>query len=241
MSTLYLVRHGQGGRPPDPYDQLSDLGHIQARTLGDYWVERGVEIHEVYNGTLRRQRETAQGVRDAYLAAGKSFPDSEVLEGLNEYNADSVIKQLLPELSGRFKEVDLLRDALDQRAGDRREQMKNFQRMFERVMRHWVEGDHEEPTFEPYMDFRDRVVGALQIIRKRGGSGRNVAVFSSGGPIGITVATVLGAPDHSAMEVNWRVKNTSVSEFIFSEKRISLEGFNAIPHMELKPELMTLR
>jgi broad specificity phosphatase PhoE len=241
MGTIYLIRHGQGGRPPNPYDQLSDLGHQQARTLGEYWLERGIEFDEVYTGTLRRQKETAQGAREAFHAAGKPFPDTEILEGLNEYNADSVIKQLLPELSGRFKEIDLLRDALDKKAGDPREQMKNFQRMFEAVMRHWVKGDHEEPTFEPYHEFRERVVSALELIRKKPGSGRRAAVFTSGGPIGISIATVLGAPDHTAMEINWRVKNTSITEFIFSEKRISLEGFNMLPHLEARPELVSLR
>jgi broad specificity phosphatase PhoE len=241
MSTLYLVRHGQGGRPPNPYDQLSELGHRQARTLGEYWLERGLEFDEAYTGTLRRQKETAQGVRDAFQAAGKPFPDTEILEGLNEYNADDVIKQLLPELSGRFKEIDLLRDALDKKAGDHREQMKNFQRMFEAVMRHWVKGDHEEPTFEPYHEFRGRVVSALESIRKKPGSGRRVAVFTSGGPIGISIATVLGAPDHTAMEINWRVKNTSITEFIYSERRISLEAFNTLPHLEREPALVSLR
>lgn len=239
MSTLFLVRHGQGGRPPKPYDQLSPLGHQQARTLGEYWLERGIEIDEVYTGSLRRQKETAQGVREVYRAAGKPFPDSEILEGLNEYNADDVIKQLLPELSGRFEEIDLLRDALEKKAGDNAEQVKNFRRMFERVMYYWVKGDHAEPTFEPYHQFRDRVVGALKLIRSKPGSGRRVAVFSSGGPIGIAVATVLGAPDHTAMEINWRVKNSSISEFVFSEKRISLEGFNALPHLEARPDLVS--
>lgn len=241
MSTLYLVRHGQGGRPPAPYDQLSTLGHEQARTLGRFWIERGVELDEVYTGSLRRQKETAAGVREAFREAGKPFPDTEILEGLNEYNADSVIKQLLPELSGRFEEIDLLRDALEKKAGDSAEQMRNFQRMFEAVMRYWVKGDHDEPTFEPYHEFRDRVVGALRLIRNKEGSGRRVGVFSSGGPIGVSIATVLGAPDHTAMEINWRVKNTSITEFIFSEKRISLEAFNTIPHLEACPELVSLR
>lgn len=241
MSNLYLIRHGQGGRPPLPYDQLSPLGHQQARRLGEYWLERGAVFDEVYTGTLRRQRETAEGVRAVYQEAGRPFPESEELAGLNEYSADEVIKQLLPELSGRFKEIDLLRDALDRKAGDHQEQMKNFQRMFEIVMRHWVRGDHAEPTFEPYQAFRERVVGALHHIRMKPGGGRRVAVFSSGGPIGVSVASVLGAPDHTAMEINWRVKNTSITEFIFSEKRISMEGFNSLPHMEVKPELSTLR
>jgi broad specificity phosphatase PhoE len=56
-------------------------------------------------------------------------------------------------------------------------------------------------------------------------------LFTSGGPIGVLVQTALNAPDRAFLEVNWRVRNCSVSEFVFSADRLSLDSFNTIPHL----------
>jgi broad specificity phosphatase PhoE len=70
------------------------------------------------------------------------------------------------------------------------------------------------------------------------GSGRRVAVFTSGGVIGTSVRLALAAPDRTAMEVNWRVRNCSLTEFVFTTGRFSLDSFNALPHLE-DPTLWT--
>ncbi len=60
MSTLTVVRHGQA-RPFDPNpDQLSALGEEQARALAEYWKRTGVAFDEVWSGSLKRQRQTAE-------------------------------------------------------------------------------------------------------------------------------------------------------------------------------------
>jgi broad specificity phosphatase PhoE len=56
-------------------------------------------------------------------------------------------------------------------------------------------------------------------------------VFTSAGPIGVAVQTVLGAKDPIAMELNWRIRNCSLTEFVFTRSRISLDAFNATPHL----------
>jgi broad specificity phosphatase PhoE len=71
-------------------------------------------------------------------------------------------------------------------------------------------------------------------------SGRRVAAFTSGGPIGVAVQIALNAPDRAGLEVNWRVRNCSLTEFLFSGERLSLDSFNAIPHLE-DPALRTFR
>ena len=68
---------------------------------------------------------------------------------------------------------------------------------------------------------------------------RRVAVFTSGGPIGVAVMTALGAPDRRALELNWRTRNASLTHFLFSGGKISLDGFNATPH--LRPEMESFR
>ena len=70
------------------------------------------------------------------------------------------------------------------------------------------------------------------------GSGRRVAVFTSGGVIGAAVRQALDAPDRMAMEVNWRMRNCSLTEFVFTKDRFTLDSFNALPHLE-DPALWT--
>lgn len=239
MSTLTLIRHGQGGRLGEDYDRLSPTGEAQARALGAYWSEQGLSFDEAYTGTLVRQRRTEELSGAELRAAGGAWPEVERLEGLNEYNADAVTSALLPELSAREPEFETLRRALEESA-DGPDRYKNFQKMLEAVLARWVRGDYESRNLEAWTTFRDRVRESLGSILRRSGGNRRVAVFTSGGPIGIAVAHALAAPDQSALEINWRVRNASVTEFVFSGRRISLDAYNSITHLR-DPALWTFR
>ena len=116
-------------------------------------------------------------------------------------------------------------------AWERERNNRNFQRMFEVVVRHWMEGTLADPEVEPWAAFRDRVCQALARLTRVGPS-RQVVAFTSGGVIGVMVQTVLRAPDTAAIELNWRVRNGSLTGFLFSGGRISLDYFNATPHLE---------
>jgi len=65
-----------------------------------------------------------------------------------------------------------------------------------------------------------------------------VALFTSGGFIGTSVRLALDTPDPMALEVNWRVRNCSLTEFVFTKDRFTLDSFNALPHLE-DPALWT--
>lgn len=76
MGELILVRHGQantGAQNEAEYDRLSDLGHKQARWLGDWLTVHESGFDLVLAGTMRRHGQTATGagfpdpVRDARL------------------------------------------------------------------------------------------------------------------------------------------------------------------------------
>jgi broad specificity phosphatase PhoE len=103
-----------------------------------------------------------------------------------------------------------------------------FQKTFEAAMSKWMEGLTNGA--EPFTAFRERVLRGLRRIQE-GPSNRRVVLFTSGGPIGILVQTALGAPERSFLDVNWRVRNCSLTEFVFSRDRLSLDSFNAIPHL----------
>ncbi len=146
--------------------------------------------------------------RHAQTAALALEPSPTVCADFNEYDVEGVLKSYPPPSS--FP---------DNRA---------FQKVFETAMQQWVEGAVNGA--EPFTTFRDRVRGGLRRIQE-GASNRRVVLFTSGGPIGVLVQTALGAPDRSFLDVNWRVRNCSITEFVFSSGRLSLDSFNAIPHL----------
>src|SRR5438552_3423671 len=85
---------------------------------------------------------------------------------------------------------------------------------------------------EAFAAFRERVGRGLRRVMDVQGSGRRVAVFTSGGVIGTAARLALDAPDRMALEVNWRVRNCSLTEFVFTKGRFTLDSFNALPHLE---------
>ncbi len=108
---------------------------------------------------------------------------------------------------------------------------REFQKAFEAAMERWLET-------ESFAKFHERVTRGLKKIQQ-GPSNRRVVLFTSGGPIGILVQTAVGAPPRNFADVNWRVRNCSITEFVFSADRLSLDSFNTLPHLE--PSLHSFR
>ena len=238
MSQLVLVRHGQAAAFTVDSDRLTELGEKQARELGRWLAARGTELDEVYVGTLRRQRETARLVGEALTAAGLPFPEPREHAGWNEYDAGGINGRLGRALAERDPGYAALVADFERNAGAR-DRNRYFQRMFEALMERWVSGEASDEGVESFTAFHARVKAARDAILAQDGS-RNVMVFTSGGPIGVCVQLALGAPERMAVQVNWRVKNGSMTEMLFSKDRLSLDSFNAIPHLDSK-ELQSFR
>jgi broad specificity phosphatase PhoE len=57
-------------------------------------------------------------------------------------------------------------------------------------------------------------------------------MVTSGGPIATAVGHVLGARPEAMIDLNLRIRNSSITEFAFTPKRHALVMYNAIPHLE---------
>ncbi|MBL8187508.1 MAG: histidine phosphatase family protein [Acidobacteria bacterium] len=230
MGTLLLVRHGQARPFEKVSDQLSDIGEQQARVLGRYLIEHGIRFDEVYSGTLTRQRRTAELVGEQFAEAGLPWPEHRTIPGLNEYDADGVTHKLIPAIAERDERFRQLLATFEEnrQSPDRN---RHFQKMFEVSTKAWLGGELDVEGVESWQSFKTRVRLALKQILDVEGSGRRVVAFTSGGVIGTSVQMVLNAPDQQALQLNWRVKNCSLTEFTFGKNRISLDMFNAIPHL----------
>jgi len=220
-------------------DQLSPLGEEQARTLARYWIREGVNFDEVYSGTLVRQRRTAEFAGECFVQSGLDWPELQSTPEFNEYDSVGIINNLIPSLAERDSAFRALAEAFE-RNRDTPERNRHFQKMFEVVTSVWLGGDFEVEGVESWQSFQSRVRGAIKRIISGQGSGRRVAVFTSGGVIGVAVQNVLNAPERSALELNWRVRNCSMTEFVFTRDRLSLDSFNTIPHLD-DPALRTYR
>jgi broad specificity phosphatase PhoE len=162
-----------------------------------------------------------------------------MLPELDEYDLGGLVGKLIPDLIAqepRFN--DLVQSYLQSEGND--ERSRTFQRMFEVLLRHWQTITHAIDGVESWTSFRDRVRRGLDHIRSRPGNGRQVAAFTSGGFIGTAVHLAMGASDHSALEVNWRIRNCSLTHFIFTRDRLTLDSLNAVPHLE-DAEVLTYR
>lgn len=109
---------------------------------------------------------------------------------------------------------------------------RELQKLFDEMVPQWIAGTLQAPGVETWQAFRERVQRGFRGILEADRPSRRVVVFTSGGPIGVAVQTVVEAKEPMAMELNWRIRNCSLTEFIFTRSRISLDTFNATPHLE---------
>lgn len=103
--------------------------------------------------------------------------------------------------------------------------------MFECLLNHWQLAKAPGDDLEGWLEFRGRVRRAIQSIQAESGRNQRVAVFTSGGVVGCAAQHALGATDSMMLELNWRVRNSSLTEFLYTRDRFTLDSFNTVPHL----------
>ena len=212
MGTLYLVRHGQASFGADDYDQLSPRGHEQAVRLGAYWRERGLQFDAVLCGTLRRHAQTLQGIQQGL----EGTPEPLLMPGLNEYDSHALIHCVHPMPLPRPDTPDLY---------------KQHFRLLCDALAQWMAGTISPAGMPCWDDFSGGVRAALDHVRRQH-TGHNVLLVSSGGPIAAAVGEVLCTPPEVTIALNMRIRNSAVTEFSISPKRLMLQTFNTLPHLD---------
>jgi broad specificity phosphatase PhoE len=203
---------------------------MQARKLAEYWLRYEVRFDEVYSGPLVRQQRTAEIVAACYKEADAEFPVIQTMNEFKEYDADGILTKLAPALAAKNPEFRKLVTLFEEKRGEP-DRNRYFQKMFESLMTIWLQGHIHLPDVESWLSFSSRVERGLKRIIQ-GGSRRRVAVFTSGGPIGVAVQIAVDAAESSVLELNWRVRNCSITELIFNRDRLTLDWFNSIPHLD---------
>jgi broad specificity phosphatase PhoE len=224
VGSIYVVRHGQAAFGTDDYDRLTEVGFTQSRLLGAHFGVRRIRFDAIFTGTLRRQIETARGILEGHPELGVDLPQ-ERFAGLDEYLSDAIMtahfgKAPVWDVSTAKRDPALVRD--------------HFRQLREALLA-WADERLQPEGMVAFSRFQEQAVAALVEARTRFPEGR-VLVVSSGGPIAAMVAAALQAPPSSAVELNLRIRNSSLSEFSSTPKRHHLVSFNAVPHLDTHPD-----
>ena len=209
MAELLLIRHGQASFGAENYDQLSPMGERQAKALAAHLKALGWVPDRLVTGTLARQIQTLEAI--GFEGPRKEHP------GFNEYSLEGARKTELNSIA---------------KAGDR----KTYIRGLKAVVLDWQK-DSALDTDESFLTFEDRTRAAMDFATNT--NAKRVLVVTSGGVIGQTVRATLGAPPPMMVELNLQIKNTSITRFIFSGARRMLQEFNAAPHLDANPDLLS--
>ena len=215
MAAIYLIRHGQASFGSDDYDQLSQLGIRQAEVTGEYFKESGIFFDAAYSGDLKRQIDTSQLVLASQPATFSTNIDSR----FNEIRNDEQLEYLLPEIVKARPDIASLVDR-------GLVSSKDYQKAIDAVFNFWVSDECKHPEIQSWHDYSTGVRDALSDVVKNQGSGKTIAVFTSGGTIATIVAQVLGLSGKQTYPFYEPIFNCAVTQLFYNQERISLSYFN---------------
>jgi broad specificity phosphatase PhoE len=218
MGNLLLIRHGQASFGAADYDRLSSVGEEQSRRLGAWLKGTGQIPDLIAVGSMRRHLRTADLCIEA---AGVTAPRISS-DGLDELDHEEILARYRPELAAPAALVAELK------RGD--DPSRAFQCLYAGAVERWIGGRFEHEYTRSWNQFRSTVMEGLQTLAAR--EAPTIWAFTSGGPIGVIVNALIGAPIEQAFTLSWPLVNTSISRIALGVRRSSLISYNAWPHLE---------
>src|SRR5690606_28220006 len=95
----------------------------------------------------------------------------------------------------------------------------------------WMAGVISPQGMPSWHDFSAGVHAVLEQVRQQH-TGHKVLLVSSGGPIAAAIGQVLGTPPEATIGLNMRLRNSAVTQLSISPKRLMLQTFNALNHLD---------
>jgi len=231
MASLLLVRHGQASFLKENYDQLSEKGFLQGEALGNFLAKNNYTFDVAFSGTLQRHLQTHEAFLKTY---SKKFPSLKSLDLFNEHQGTKIhhqYKEKLIEENPELKKLIAEKGLKDSQV--RKELIKNFFK----AVQIWAKDEVLIAGVETYAEFKARCQKGLELLQKTMQEKKNIIVFTSGGTIGMLLGLLFDLSPEKVVDLNWQVRNTSISEFRYSSDKLFLHSFNEIPH--LNSELTT--
>jgi len=223
MPTIYLVRHGQASFGQENYDQLSGLGEQQASHLGKDWKSRLSGFDAIGLGSMHRHKQTAQLCLNAM---GQDLDQMNPVydSGWNEYDHQDILARLRPELANAQSTQAFIKEQANPKQA--------FEKAFNDAVNRWISGEHDQEYVESWSNFKSRVHGALDELIETHQDKKQIAVFTSGGPISLLSQSLLGVPEQRLMHMNWTLVNCGVTKIVATGSRRFIASLSQHVHFE---------
>jgi len=144
--------------------------------------------------------------------------------GKNEYDHQDILAKYRPE----FATHQSMRAYLKKQ--DKPE--KVFAREFNAAMERWIHCDSNSEYNESWVSFTARVHGALEHVLADTSSAKNIAVFTSGGPISLIAQSLLGVDQERIMKMNWTLLNCGITKVVSTGSKTFVASLNDHSHFE---------
>jgi len=234
MSKIYFFRHAQASYLADNYDKLSEKGELQSAELGKYLATKKLQFDKIFVGPLERQKHTCEIVSDIFAQNKMSFPAPVSIQELKEHAGTEGVKLAYPQLLKNEQVRKWQKDIEKNPALMKR----NTLLIFQYFMEEWAVGNIQIEGIESWREFRLAVEKGRNTILQNTGKGETIGVFTSGGTIASITAESLNIADETRVAaMNFSIRNTSFSSFLFSKNQFNLLSFNELPH--LSDEMIT--
>lgn len=238
MEDIYLIRHGQASFGKENYDELSNLGIKQAQRLGEV-CQRWMQPAVLFEGSLQRHSQTRHAFCAGFNAAAQQQEKSPlrtgVVEhaGLNEFDHENILAVAFPEYQDKNQLAKYL--------GTQNNPRKAFHLLYQASIERWLKNENPEEYAESWPAFKNRVLEAFKLVREVAAAQGSVAVFTSGGPIGVILQHILQISDAVTFALNEQLVNSSISHVLSSESRLSTGYFNNYQHLHDMQGAITYR
>ncbi len=223
MPSIYLIRHGQASFGQQNYDALSELGVQQAVKLGDSFRNRVDQFDQVCLGSMFRHQQTAEScLKSMQMQSGPTDWNKD--PGWNEYDHQDILAQMGPQFATA--------DSIQRYVASQENPKAVFEKLFNDAINRWMSGENDSDYVETWSHYQSRIKQALNHVCETFSQAKNIAVFTSGGPISVIAQHLLGVPAEKIMQMNWTLVNCGVTKVISTGRRTFVSSMNEHPHFE---------